>query len=87
LNKDYKGSLYNIVVEWETGATTYERLDLIAEDDPVSCAEYGSKNQLLEGQSKYNIKCMVKKAKLTSYRRDPFWKFVVLVSCTHAQAV
>jgi hypothetical protein len=31
---------YNIFVEWETGETTYEPLDLVAEDDPVSFAAY-----------------------------------------------
>jgi Reverse transcriptase (RNA-dependent DNA polymerase) len=30
---------------------------------------------------------MINQAKLKSYRRDPFWKFGVLVPCKHAQAV
>jgi hypothetical protein len=47
-DKDYKGSLYNILVEWETGETTYEPLDLIAEDEPISCAEYARRNRLLD---------------------------------------
>jgi hypothetical protein len=37
-DKDYKGSTYNALVEWETGGTTYESLDLTAQDDPVTCA-------------------------------------------------
>jgi hypothetical protein len=96
-DKDYKGSLYNILVEWETGETTYEPLDLTAEDDPVSCAEYACKNHLLDnpgwkrfnrlGQSEKKVERMVNQAKLTSYRRDPFWKFGVLVPRTHAQAI
>jgi hypothetical protein len=89
--------LYNILVEWETGETTYEPLDLIAEDDPVSCAEYARKSQLLDtlgwkrfkwlGQSEKKIERMVNQAKFTSYRRDPFWKSGVLVPRTHAQAI
>jgi hypothetical protein len=68
--------LYNILVEWETGETTYEPLDLITEDDPVSCAAYASNNQLHTpgwkrfkrlGQSDKKIKRMVNQAKLTSY--------------------
>jgi hypothetical protein len=96
-DKDYKGSTYNILVEWETGETTYEPLDLIAKDDPVSCAEYANKNGLLDtpgwrrfkrlGKSGKKIERMVNQAKLKSYRRDPFWKFGVLVPRTHAQAV
>jgi hypothetical protein len=37
-----------VLVEWETGETTYEPLDLIASDDPVTFAEYAKKNNLLE---------------------------------------
>ena len=34
-DKDYKGSRYNVLVNWETGERTYEPLNLIAADDPV----------------------------------------------------
>jgi hypothetical protein len=97
LDKDYKGTLYNILVEWETGETTYQPLDLIAEDDPVLFAEYARRNRLLDtpgwkcfkrlGQSEKKIERIVKQAKLTSYRRDPFWKFSVLLPRTHVQSV
>jgi hypothetical protein len=30
---------------------------------------------------------MIIQAKLKSYRRDPFWKFGVLVPCNHAQGM
>jgi hypothetical protein len=36
-----------VLVEWETGETTYEPLDMIASDDPVSCAEFALKHDLL----------------------------------------
>jgi hypothetical protein len=39
-DKDYKGSTYNVLVEWETEEATYKPLDLIANDDPVTCFEY-----------------------------------------------
>jgi hypothetical protein len=38
LDKNYKGSRYNVLVERETGETTYDPLDFIASDDPVTCA-------------------------------------------------
>jgi hypothetical protein len=40
--------MYNVLVEWETGETTYEPLDMIASDDPVTCAEYAMKHNLLD---------------------------------------
>ena len=47
-DRDYKGSQYNVLVEWETGETTYEPLDLIASDDPVTCAQYAKQHGLLD---------------------------------------
>ena len=35
---DWKGSNYNVQVEWETGEITVEHLSVIAADDPVTCA-------------------------------------------------
>ena len=34
---DWKGSKYNVQVEWETGEITFESLSMIADDDPVTC--------------------------------------------------
>jgi hypothetical protein len=41
---DYKGSSYNVFVEWEDGAETYKPLVIIIKDDPISAA---LKNNLL----------------------------------------
>ena len=45
---DYKGSMYNVLVKWEDGSTTYEPLQLMIEDDPISLALYARKNNLLK---------------------------------------
>ena len=37
---NYNGSLYNVIVEWETGEITEEPLSIIAQDDPVTCEAY-----------------------------------------------
>jgi hypothetical protein len=89
--------LYNILVEWEIGDITYEPLDLIAEDDPVACAEYASKSRLLDTtywerfkrleQSEKKIERIVSQARLTSYRLNPFLKYCDLVPYTHTQAI
>ena len=47
-DKKYKGSRFNVFVQWETGSLTYEPLDLIGKDDPVTCAIYAKKCGLLD---------------------------------------
>jgi hypothetical protein len=46
--KDCKGSKSNVLVPWETGESTYEPLNLIGSDDPITCAEYALKHNLLD---------------------------------------
>jgi hypothetical protein len=75
---DYKGSLFNVLVEWETEETTYEPLDLIASDDPVTCAAYAVKHGLIDtpcwrrfkryAKNQKKIDHMINQAKLLSYR-------------------
>ena len=43
---NWKGCKYNVLVEWETGDTTYEPLSVLAADDPVTCASYAKGNGL-----------------------------------------
>ena len=45
---DRKGSKYNVMVEWESGEVTYEPLTLISKDDPITCAVYAKKHDLLD---------------------------------------
>ena len=94
---DYKGSSYNIRVEWENGEITYEPLDIIAKDDPVSCAMYAKKNNLLnepgwkrfKGIAKNEKKLlrMANQAKLRSYRTTPKYKFGFIVPRDYKQAM
>jgi Reverse transcriptase (RNA-dependent DNA polymerase) len=94
---NYKGSINNVLVERESGEITYEPLDMIGKDDPMTCAEYAHWMNLLgtPGRKQFRhiyknpgkVERMVNQAKLKSYRREPFWKFGVMVPCTHNQAV
>ena len=43
-----KGSKYNVMVEWEPGEVTYEPLTLISKEDPINCAVYSKKRDLLD---------------------------------------
>ena len=45
---NYKGCIYNVLVQWEDGSETYEPLTIIKKDDPVTCAKYGKENGLLD---------------------------------------
>ena len=62
-DRSYKGSKYNVLVEWETGETTYEPLDLIAKTDPVTCAMYAKRNGLLSTPGWKRFKHIVKNQK------------------------
>ena len=48
VDPDQKGSKYNVMVEWESGEVTYEPLALISKDDPITCAVYAKKHDLLD---------------------------------------
>jgi hypothetical protein len=95
--KDYKGSTSNVLVAWETGESTYETLNLIASDDIITCAENALKHNLLVElgwkrfrhytRNKNKLGHIVNQTKVSSYRRQPFWKFGVLVPQTHEQAM
>ena len=50
IDPDQKGSKYNVMVEWESGEITYEPLTLISKDDPINCAVYAKKHDLLTQQ-------------------------------------
>ena len=44
----YNGSKFNVLVEWETGESTYKPLDVIAANDPITCAIYAKETGLLD---------------------------------------
>jgi hypothetical protein len=43
----YKGSAWNILIDWDAGEPTWEPLNLIAKSDPMSVSIYREKNGLL----------------------------------------
>jgi len=93
----YKGSSYNVLVDWEDGETTYEPLDIIAADDPITCALYAKNNELLEqpgwkrfkrlGRREVKLTRLVNQARLRSVRRTMRYQYGFLVPNTHAEAV
>ena len=83
-HRSYKGSRYNVLIAWEDGSETSEPLDLIAADDPVTCALYAMEKGLLEETGWKRFKRLARKqkklwrmanqAKLKSVRRGPIYK-------------
>jgi hypothetical protein len=96
-DRTYKGSKYNVMIEWENGETTTEPLRLIAADNPVMCAIYARHNNLLDlpgwkrfkGLAKRQRKheLMVAKAKLQSNHSAPKYKYGYEIPRDYAHAV
>jgi hypothetical protein len=94
---DYKGSMYNVMIEWENGETTNEPLQVIAKDDPVSCAIYAKENGLLDlpgwkqfksiAKRQKKFTRMVNQAKLRSFNNAPKFKNGFEIPRTYEQAV
>ena len=62
-DENYKGSKYNVMVEWETGEIPEEPLSLIAADDPVTCAIYDKKHDLIRLDGWKRLKRIAKNQK------------------------
>ena len=60
---NHKGSKYNVMVEWESGEVTYEPLTLISKEDPITCAVYAKKHDLLDTTGWKHLKRYVKTSK------------------------
>ena len=60
---NHKGSKYNVMVEWESGEVTYEPLTLISKDDPITCAVYAKKHDLLNTTGWKHLKRYAKTSK------------------------
>ena len=59
----HKGSKYNVMVEWVSGEVTYEPLTLISKDDPITCAVYAKKHDLLDTTGWKHLKRYAKTSK------------------------
>jgi hypothetical protein len=94
---NYKGSKYNVMVEWENGEITAEPLSVIAADDPVSCAIYARDKDLLELEGWKRFKGIAKRqkkffrmanqAKLRSFRTAPKYMYGFEVPKDYEHAV
>ena len=60
---NHKGSKYNVMAEWKSGEVTYEPLTLISKDDPITCAVYAKKHDLLDTTRWKHLKRYAKTSK------------------------
>ena len=94
---NYKGSSYNVLIEWENGEISTEPLSTIGADDPITCAIYGKENGLLElpgwrqfkslaDRNKKYVR-MVNQSKLRSYNSAPRYKYGFEIPRNYAHAL
>ena len=94
---DWKGSKYNVQVEWETGEITFEPLSIIAADDPVTCASYAKEKDLLalEGWRRFRslakkdkvLARAIKQSKIRQVRRSQTYMFGYLIPRNYMEAM
>ena len=85
------------MVEWESGEITEEPLSLIAADDPVTCATYAKKHDLLHLDGWKRLKHMAKnqkqltrainQSKIRQVRRSAVYQFGFLIPKDYKQAL
>ena len=95
-NADWKGSKYNVQVEWETGEISFEPLSIIAADDPVTCAAYAKENDLhaLEGWHRFRshakdkiLARAIKQSKIRQVRRSQTYMFGYCIPRNYMEAM
>jgi hypothetical protein len=96
-DKNYKGSRFNILVNWETGESTYEQLDVIRADAPVTCAAYAKQQGLLDtpGWKQFKrlavrngtFQRLAHQARVHTSQCAPVLKFGYQLPCDHKEAV
>jgi hypothetical protein len=94
---EYKGSRYNVFVEWENGEITSEPLNIFGKDDPVTCAVYAYEHGLLEeegwkrfkGIAKREKKMlrMVNQSRIKATRNAPRYKFGYCIPRNYDEAM
>ena len=94
---DWKGSKYNVQVEWKTGEITFEPLSIIAADDPVTCAAYAKENDLLALEGWHRFRSLAKKdkvlaraikqSKIRQVRRSQTYMFGYLIPRNYMEAM
>ncbi|KAL7579256.1 hypothetical protein ACA910_011415 [Epithemia clementina (nom. ined.)] len=94
---DYRGSPYNVNVLRDTGEITTEPLNMIASDDPVTCAVYAKKHDLLElpgwkrfkhlAKNQKKLARVINQTKMRQARTTPVYMFGYRVPKDYKEAI
>ena len=94
----WKGSKYNVQIEWETGKITFEPLSVIAADDPITYAAYAKEKNLynLDGWKRFKhltykedkeLTKAIKQSKIRQVRHAKKYMFGYLIPRNYTEAL
>ena len=96
-DKEYKGSSYNVLIEWENGDVTEEPLNWMIKENAIPIAQYAKENNLLNTPGWKSLKKipkrekllerLVNQAKLGSFRTSPKYMYGYQVPKDYAEAM
>ena len=94
---NWKGSKWNVQIEWETGEITFEPLSVIAADDPITCAAYAKEKNLynLDGWKRFRhiinkekqLTRAINQSKIRQVRHAKKYMFGFLIPRNHTDAL
>ena len=94
---NWKGSKWNVQIEWETGEVTFEPLSVIAADDPITCAAYAKEKNLynLDGWKRFRhlirkqkqLTRAIKQSKIRQVRHSKKYMFGFLIPRNYTEAL
>ena len=84
---NHKGSKYNVMVEWEPGEVTYEPLTLISKEDPINCAVYAKKRDLLDTTRSKRLIRAVKQSRIHQVRASARYQHSFQISTDYNHAI
>ena len=94
---NWKGSKWNVLIEWETGEITFEPLSAIAADDPITCAAYAKEKNLynLDGWKRFRhlikkekqLSRAIKQSKIRQVRHAKKYMFGFLIPRNYIEAL
>ena len=96
-DENYKGSTYNVMVEWETKEIREDPLSWIAADDHVTCAIYAKKHDLLHldgwksfkhiAKNQKQLTRAINQSKIRQVMRSAVYQFGFLIPKDYKQAL
>ena len=94
---NYNGSLYNVMVEWETGEITEEPLSIIAQGDLITCAASAKEHNLLHlpkwntlrhiAKHQKTLTRAINQTKIRQVRRSATYQFGCLIPRDYKHAL